>query len=140
MAAIELTDLSNWTVLAVVVFGVLGSLWALGRIRSSWLSSPRGSPPEDILCNAPGRIARFSVGCLGNLKGILLDTGVFARTPPAVGATLVASVPPQSKVLVSGYFRRSRDGETVIDAILIIVDGQHAGDQPDSRPYSRIFS
>jgi hypothetical protein len=139
MAALDMTDLSNWTVLAVVVFGVLVSLWALGRIRSGWMPSG-GSPPQDILCNAPGRIARFSVGCLGNVKGILLDTGVFARTPPAVGATLVASIPPQAKVLVSGYFRESRNGETVIDAVLIIVDGQHDGNQSDSRPYSRIFS
>ena len=138
MAALDMTDLSNWTVLAVVAFGVLGSLWALGRIRSGWLSSAR--TPQDILCNAPGRVTRFSVGCLGDDKGMLLDTGVFARTPPNVGATLVASIPPEAKVLVSGYVRQSRDGETVIDAVLIIVDGEPGGNQPGSRPYSRIFS
>ena len=70
----------------------------------------------------------------------MLDTGVFARTPPAISAMLIASIPPQANFLVSGYVRRSRDGETVIDAVLIIVDGEPDGNQPGSRPYSRIFS
>jgi len=119
MAALDTTDPPNWAVLSLIVFGVLGSLWALGRLRSGWLSSARGRESQDILCNAPGWIARFSVGCLGNVKGIMLDTGVFGRTPPAVGAMLVASISPQAKVLVSGYFRQSRNGGTVIDAVLI---------------------
>jgi hypothetical protein len=126
-----------------MLFAPLGAmliLWALGRIHRGWVSSLRCRESRGILCNAPGRIARFSVGGLGNVKGFLLDTGVFATTPPEVGATLVASIPPQAKVLVSGYFRQSRSGETVIDAVLIIVDGQHDGNQSDSRPYSRIFS
>lgn len=140
MAALDITEPAIWIMLLLVVFGALGSLWALGRIRGGWLSSARGREPQDILCNAHGRIARFSVGCLGNVKGILLDTGVFARTPPVFGATLAASIPPQAKVLVSGYFRHSRNGETVIDAVLIIVEGQDGGNQSESRPYSRIFS
>jgi hypothetical protein len=57
-----------------------------------------------------------------------------------MSATLKAAIPPQAKVLVSGYVRRSRDGEAVIDAVLIIVDGEPGGNQPGSRPYSRIFS
>lgn len=138
MATPDSIELSIWIVLAIVVFGVLCSIWGLGRIRSGWLSSAR--TPHDILCNAPGRVARFSMGCLGNVKGILLDTGVYARTPAAVGGTLVALIPPQAKVIVSGYVRQSRHGETVIDAVLIIVDGQPDGNQPGSSPYSRIFS
>jgi len=138
MATIDSIELSIWIVLAIVLFGVFCSIWGLGRIRNGWLPSAR--TPQDILCNAPGRVARLSMGCLGNVKGIMLDTGVFARTPPAISATLMASIPPQANVLVSGYVRRSRDGETVIDAVLIIVDGKPGGNQPGSRPYSRIFS
>jgi hypothetical protein len=140
MAALDLIEPSVWTVLAVAACGLLGSLWGLGRIRGAWRPSAGEHQPQAILCNAPSRVARFRMGCSGNVKGIMLDTGVFARTPPAISATLIASIPPQAKVVVSGYVRRSRDGETVIDAVLIIVDGEPGGNQPGSRPYSRIFS
>jgi hypothetical protein len=134
------TDLGMWTILLIVAVGVTAALWALGRIQRGWISASacRGRS-QDILCNAPGRISRFSIGCLGNVKGFELDSGVFAKTPPELGGTLVALVPPHTKVLVSGYFKQSGHGATVIEARLIIV-GELSDASYSGKPCSRIFS
>src|SRR5438445_10738099 len=98
------TDLSMWTILSIVAIGLTATLWALGRIQRGWISSSaRRRPSQGVICNAPGRISRFTIGCWGNVKGFELDSGVFAKTPPELGGTLVSLVPPQTKVLVSGY-------------------------------------
>lgn len=91
------------------------------------------------MCNAPGRISRFRIGSLGNVKGIELDSGVFAKTPPELGGTLASLIPPRTKVLVAGYLNRSIDGATVIDARLIIV-GELSEAGYSGSPCSRIFS
>jgi hypothetical protein len=132
-------ELGIWTILSVLALGVVATLWALGRIQRGWISSARRGNSRDILCNAPGRIARFRIGCLGNVKGFELDSGIFAKTPPELGGTLASLVPPQTKVLVSGYFKQSGDGATVMDARLIIVG--ELGEASYSRsPYSQIYS
>ena len=132
------TDLGIWTILSILALGLVATLWALG-IQRGWISSARREQSRDILCNAPGRISKFSIGCLGNVKGFELDSGVFARTPPELGGTLVSLVPPRSQVLVSGYFKQSGDGATVIDARLIIV-GELSEATYSGIPCSRIFS
>ena len=134
-----LTALGIWTILSILALGLVATLWALGRIQRGWISSARRGQSRDILCNAPGRISRFSIGCLGNVKGFELDSGVFAKTPPELGGTLVSLVPPRSQVLVSGYFKQSGDGATVIDARLIIV-GELSEATYSGSPCSRIFS
>ena len=73
------------------------------------------------------------------MKGFELDSGVFAKTPPELGSTLVSLVPPRTKVLVSGYFEKSGDGTTVMDARLIIV-GELGEATYSGSPCSRIFS
>ena len=115
------------------------TLWALGRIQKGWITTARRGQSRDTLCNAPGRIAKFRIGHLRNVKGIALDSAVFAKTPPELGGTLASLIPPRTKVLVAGYLNGSSDGGTVIDARLIIV-GELSEAGYSGSPCSRIFS
>ena len=128
-----------WTIFPILAVGLVVTLWALGRIQRGWISMGRQRHAPDTLCNAPGRISRFRIGSVGNVKGFELDSGVFAKTPPELGGTVASLVPPQTKVLVAGYLNGSGNGATEIDARLIIV-----GELPETTysgsPCSRIFS
>jgi hypothetical protein len=94
------------------------------------LSVPQ--PGQFTSYNASGKVTQLNYNREGEVDGFVLDSGVFAKTPPPVSANLGATVSVGSQVSISGYSHQAMNGRTVVDVQSI--NGQTTPSAPSGPP------
>ena len=97
------------------------------------LTAPQ--PGQFTSYNTSGKVTQLNYNREGELDGFLLDSGVFAKTPPPFSANLSSMVSVGSQVSVTGYSHQTMNGRTVVDVQSI--NGQaiaYASPGPPPRP------
>jgi hypothetical protein len=82
-----------------------------------------------------GRVIQLNYNREGDVDGFLLDTGVFAKTPPPFSATLASTAAVGSQVSLTGYAHQAMNGRTVVDVQSI--NGQAIAYAPPGPPPPR---
>ncbi len=79
--------------------------------------------------SADGIARHWLVGHRGELKGVILSSGVEVKFPPHVGDRLVSIIQGNDKVQVQGFGTRNTYGQ-VIEATTLTVNGQNVAIAP----------
>jgi hypothetical protein len=97
------------------------------------LSVPQ--PGQFTSYSSSGKVIQLNYNREGEVDGFLLNSGVFAKTPPPFSTTLSSMVSVGSQVSVTGYSHQTISGQTVLDVQSI--NGQtiaYAPPPPPQRP------
>ena len=89
-------------------------------------------PGQGTSYTASGKVMQLNYNREGDVDGLLLDNGVFAKTPPPLSASVTANVSVGSQVSVSGYSHQTMSGQTVVDVQSI--NGQTLAAAPPGPP------
>ena len=91
-------------------------------------------PGQFTTYSGSGRIIQFNYNDQGEIDGLILDNGVFAKTPPPFSATLRSLVQAGGSASISGYAHQSATGRTVVDVQTINRQAVGAPPPPTAPP------
>jgi hypothetical protein len=94
------------------------------------LSVPQ--PGQFTSYNTSGKVTQLNYNREGDVDGFLLDSGVFAKTPPPFSTGLSSMVSVGSQVSVTGFSHQTISGRTVVDVQSI--NGQAIADASPGPP------
>lgn len=65
--------------------------------------------------NGSGKVTQLNYNREGEVNGFLLDNGVFAKTPPPLGASLSSLVSVGQQVSIGGFSHQALNDRTIVD-------------------------
>ena len=124
--------------LTTTFLGLALSATALAQAPSPGEPSyaPGLPPPQNVMASAvtqSSRIRAFNPGPDGQVRSLYLSNGSVVDLPPDLGRTLGTAVRKGKRISVSG-FRSNVNGQTILAANRLILNGQTFLSQPGATP------
>jgi hypothetical protein len=98
--------------------------------------SPAAAATPDVdraLVTCRSSIKQWNYGTAGEVNGFVLDNGMLAIVPPALGAQIRSAADIGSEVSVTGYWSEGGKPRSIIDAQSVSVHGQRFYCSPEKR-------